>query len=302
MTGANPMIVFSTFHHAFSIVTPHMPSGGWSTILTDWSVALAIIIVGFWLSKKASIALHKALLRSNVESTLSSFLRHICYALLLILVLISALQKIGVPLASLAAVIGAASLAIGLSLKDSLSNIAAGVMLIILRPMREGDWVVIAGQEGLVEGIRIFQTRINTFDGRAVTLPNSLVTSSPIVNYTTLPTRRLELIIRISFDSDIQKAKELIQKVVSEDSTILSNPEPLIVVNELSVNGINLLLLAHTENDYFTTTKGFVFQNICKELIRNGIGIACEQQQVIRVIQNESQKHALGDNPAARDS
>lgn len=143
------------------VVAAKQPTGwdsvDWAQILLNWGVALIILVVGMWLARQLSQWLHRVLTRARVEITLTNFLRNVSYALLLVLVFVSALSKIGVPPTSLIAVLGAAGLAVGLALKDSLSNIAAGVMLIVLRPMRDGDHVVIAGQEGIVDEIRIFR-------------------------------------------------------------------------------------------------------------------------------------------------
>ena len=128
--------------------------------------ALAILLIGLWLAKWLSRALERVMTRANMEVTLRGFLRNIAYAAMMVVVVVAALQQVGVPMTSVLAVLGAAGLAIGLALKDSLSNIASGVMLIVLRPMRDGDHVVAAGQEGIVDEIRVFQTRIRAFDQR----------------------------------------------------------------------------------------------------------------------------------------
>ncbi|MCF5929772.1 mechanosensitive ion channel, partial [Xanthomonas perforans] len=179
----------------------------WAQYAVNWGVALLIVVVGMWLARQLSQWLHRALTRARVEITLTNFLRNVMYALLLVLVFVSALSQIGVPPTSLIAVLGAAGLAVGLALKDSLSNIAAGVMLIVLRPMRDGDHVLIAGQEGIVDEIRIFQTRIRSFDERMITLPNSTITTAPIVNYSTLPYRRLEVTLGVGFQDDLKKTQ-----------------------------------------------------------------------------------------------
>ena len=199
-------------------------------IFIDWLFAIAILVVGVWAAKRLSVLIYDALVRAHVESTLCNFLRNVSYTALLVVVAVSALQKIGVPPESLAAVVGAACLAGGLSLKDSLANIAAGVLLVILRPIKEGDYVLIAGQEGVVMGVRIFQTQIRTYDERVITLPNSNVMSSPIVNYFTTPTRRLEMPIHIGYDDDVERAKTLLVKIAQEDQRVLENPQPLVLV------------------------------------------------------------------------
>ena len=139
--------------------------------------ALAILLIGLWLAKWLSRALERVMTRANMEVTLRGFLRNIAYAAMMVVVVVAALQQVGVPMTSVLAVLGAAGLAIGLALKDSLSNIASGVMLIVLRPFRAGDYVQAAGVEGTVEQIRVFQTRLRTIDNRVIVLPNSLITT-----------------------------------------------------------------------------------------------------------------------------
>ena len=158
----------------------------WLQLLETWGLkllaAIAIFVAGRWLARRLSAGLERVLGRAHVDSTLSGFLRNIAYAAMLVLVLMTALTAIGVPTTSMFAVLGAAGLAVGLALKDSLSNIASGVMLIVLRPFRAGDHVIAAGQEGTVLEIRVFQTRLRAFDHRVIILPNSEITTAPIVN------------------------------------------------------------------------------------------------------------------------
>lgn len=231
----------------------------WIHILMNLTAAAAIAILGIWLSKRLSNGLHRILIRAHVEITLANFLRNIAYALLLIVVSVSVLQRLGVPATSLAAVVGATGLAVGLALKDSLSNIAAGVMLIVLGPVRSGDHVVIAGQEGIIDEIRIFQTRLRTFDQRIITLPNSTITTVPIINYSTLPTRRIEITVGVDYQDDLKKAKDILLKIASDNPKILSDPAPLVYVNNLGESSVDLLLLAYTQNDNFNPAKsGFL--------------------------------------------
>ena len=167
----------------------------WLQLLETWGLrllaAIVIFVVGRWLARRLSTGLDRVMGRAGVDATLGGFLRNIAYAIMLVLVIMTALTAIGIPTTSMFAVLGAAGLAVGLALKDSLSNIASGVMLIVLRPFRAGDHVVAAGQEGTVLEIRVFQTRLRAFDHRVVILPNSQITTAPIVNYSALPQRRM---------------------------------------------------------------------------------------------------------------
>lgn len=244
------------------------------------TAAAVIAILGVWLSKRLSNGLHRILIRAHVEITLANFLRNIAYALLLIIVSVSVLQRLGVPATSLAAVVGATGLAVGLALKDSLSNIAAGVMLIVLGPVRSGDHVVIAGQEGIIDEIRIFQTRLRTFDQRIITLPNSTITTVPIINYSTLPTRRVEITVGVSYQNNLKQAQELLVKIARENPKILDDPAPLVYVNNLGESSVDLLLLAYTQNDNFNPAKSEMLEQIHNQLPENGLNIPYPQRDL----------------------
>ncbi|MDD0929804.1 mechanosensitive ion channel family protein [Xylella fastidiosa] len=252
----------------------------WVHILINLTAAAVIAILGVWLSKRLSNGLHRILIRAHVEITLANFLRNIAYALLLIIVSVSVLQRLGVPATSLAAVVGATGLAVGLALKDSLSNIAAGVMLIVLGPVRSGDHVVIAGQEGIIDEIRIFQTRLRTFDQRIITLPNSTITTVPIINYSTLPTRRVEITVGVSYQDNLKQAQELLVKIARENPKILDDPAPLVYVNNLGESSVDLLLLAYTQNDNFNPAKSEILEQIHNQLPENGLNIPYPQRDL----------------------
>ncbi|WP_115556149.1 mechanosensitive ion channel family protein [Xanthomonas campestris] len=266
------------------VVAAKQPTGwdsvDWAQILLNWGVALIILVVGMWLARQLSQWLHRVLTRARVEITLTNFLRNVSYALLLVLVFVSALSKIGVPPTSLIAVLGAAGLAVGLALKDSLSNIAAGVMLIVLRPMRDGDHVVIAGQEGIVDEIRIFQTRIKAFDERMITLPNSTITTAPIINYSTLPTRRLEVTVGVGYGDDLKKAQQLLLQIAKDNPNVLDTPAPFVQVTNLGESTVDLMLFAYASNGNFGAAKSTTLEQIRDQLLENGLSIPYPQRDL----------------------
>ncbi|MFN3311153.1 MAG: mechanosensitive ion channel family protein, partial [Thermomonas sp.] len=175
----------------------------WLGLLETWGLrvlaAILIFLLGRWLARRLARGLDRVMGRAGVDATLGGFLRNIAYAVMIVLVIMTALTALGIPTTSMFALLGAAGLAVGLAIKDSLSNIAAGVMLIVLRPFRAGDHVVIAGQEGIVQEIRVFQTWLRTFDHRLIILPNSQITTTQIVNYSTLPLRRMEVPVGVGY-------------------------------------------------------------------------------------------------------
>jgi small-conductance mechanosensitive channel len=200
-----------------------------------WRIALALglLVVGAWLARRLSRVLDRVMLRFGVEDILRNFLRNLAYATAMVVVFIAALDFAGVPTTSLLAVVGAAGLAIGLALKDSLSNIASGVMLIVLRPFRAGDSVMIAGHEGVVESVRIFQTWIITVDNREVILPNSQITAAPIVNFTGRGERRLDLAVPMAFGEDLPALRAALLALAAANPRVKASPAPEALVTAL---------------------------------------------------------------------
>ena len=278
----------------------HMTETRWMHILIDWLFAIAIVVAGVWLAKRLSQLVYEALTRARVESTLCNFLRTVSYTLMLVVIAVTALQKIGVPPQSLAAIVGAACLAVGLSLKDSLANIASGVLLVVLRPFKEGDYVLIAGQEGLISKVGIFQTQMRTYDERVITLPNSNVMSSPIINYFTTPTRRLELPIHIGYDDDVERAKTLLSQIAQQDARVLATPPPLVLVTELSNNSVNLLLLAYAKNDDFALAKSAIYERVLTDLNLEGYQLNLEKS--LRVFHHDASGEPLHVSDAIKRS
>jgi small-conductance mechanosensitive channel len=256
----------------------------WFGLLETWGLKLLaaalIFLIGMWLAKRFSAGLERVLGRAHVDATLSGFLRRVSYAVMLVLVIITALSAIGVPSTSMFALLGAAGLAVGLALKDSLSNIASGVMLIVLRPFRVGDHVIAAGQEGTVLEVRIFQTRLRAFDQRVIILPNSEVTTAPIINYSSLPTRRMEIAVGVGYDDDLQRAQEILLRIAHENPMVMDDPAPFVQVTELGESSVNLKLFATCKNDDFGDAKSALTQAVRNELIGNGLSIPYPQRDL----------------------
>lgn len=210
----------------------------------DLLAAALILAIGVWLSRRLSQGLERMLKRIGADSTVSGFLRYLSYAALLVVTGMIALQQIGVPATSIIAVLGAAGLAIALAMKDSLSNIAAGIMLVVLRPFREGDTVQVAGQEGTIEQIRVFQTRLRTADYRVVVLPNSSITTAPIINFTAYPRRRMEVLVNIDYRDDLRLAQEVLLAAATGVPEVLDDPAPSVSIGRLAETGIEVTLFA----------------------------------------------------------
>lgn len=256
----------------------------WLQLLEAWGLrlmaALAIFLVGRWLARRLSVGLGRVFGRANVDSTLSGFLGNIAYAVMLVLVIMTALAAIGIPTTSMFAVLGAAGLAVGLALKDSLSNIASGVMLILLRPFRAGDHVVIAGQEGTVLEIRVFQTRLRAFDHRVVILPNSEITTAPIVNHSQLPQRRFDITVGVGYDDDLHKARGVLLQIAASHPKVLKDPAPVVQVVNLGESSVDLTLFAFARNEDYGDARSGVIEAIRNELIGNGLNIPYPQRDL----------------------
>ncbi|MFZ1391520.1 MAG: mechanosensitive ion channel domain-containing protein [Dokdonella sp.] len=224
------------------------------TIGTRLVGALILLLVGLRLARSLGHWIGAKLQRSKLESTAAIFLGKVVLVVLQIVLLLAVVQVLGVPMTSMFALLGAAGLAIGLALKDSLSNIASGVMLVTLRPFQVGDLVTINGVSGTVEMVSIFQTRLRGADNQVITLPNSLITSDSIINLTPDTMRRIELVIGIGYGDDIDLARSIALEIMQSDSRILRQPAPSVLVYALAESTVNLGVRCHAGNaDYFAT-------------------------------------------------
>ncbi|MDQ1264823.1 MAG: small conductance mechanosensitive channel [Campylobacterota bacterium] len=202
--------------------------------------AVAIFYIGKIVVKKISNLIKTVMLKANVDNTLVEFLHSVIYFAFLIVIVLAALNALGVNTTSFLAVFGAASLAIGLALKDSLSNIGAAILIIVFRPFKVGDFVDTAGgASGTVEEINLFSTIIATPDNKTVMIPNSTVIGANITNYSSKPTRRVTHIVGVSYEDDIKVVKDTLFEVIKNDNRILSEPAPLVAVTELAASGVN---------------------------------------------------------------
>ncbi|GHA74081.1 mechanosensitive ion channel family protein [Cognatilysobacter bugurensis] len=256
----------------------------WRAFAVGWGLkilaALVILGIGLRLAQWVTNIAERALRRAHVEATAVQFLRKVAYVALLVLLALTVLSVFEVPMTSAFAVLGAAGLAIGLALKDSLSNIASGVMLVTLKPFRVGDIVTINNETGKVEEISIFQTRLRGADNQTIVLPNSLVTNDSIINLTPDTMRRIELIIGIAYTADIDVARERALDVMRADRRVLPDPAPDVLVYMLADNSVNLGIRCHTLNADFFITKCELTERIKKTFDAAGIGIPFPQRDV----------------------
>lgn len=239
--------------------------------------ALAIFIVGRWIVKKGTDFAKKLMERAKLDTMLITFFGSILHAAGLTFVIIATLGQIGVQTASLAAVIAAAGLAVGLALQGSLSNLAAGVMIIIFRPFKVGDYIEAAGTDGTVEAISIFTTVFKTADNKTIIIPNAQITNGNITNYSAQPTRRVDMVFGIGYDDDLKKAKKILEKTVKADVRVLEDPPPQIAVMELGESSVNFVVRPWVNRADFWPVKFELTENVKLAFDKEGITIPYPQ-------------------------
>lgn len=214
--------------------------------------AIIIILAGWWFAGFLSRFLKNKLGGREIDPSLVGFLGSITYWSILIFAALGALARLGIQTTSIIAVLGAAGLAVGLALQGSLSNFAAGVLILLFRPYKVGDIVEIAGAEGVVEEIQIFNTVLATFDNKTVIVPNAQATGGNITNYTMRGTRRVDMVFGIGYSDDLLKAKQLLMEILTSDERVLQDPAPVVAVLELADSSVNFAVRPFVEvQDYW---------------------------------------------------
>jgi len=242
--------------------------------------AILVFIMGKWLARRISNLLAKLLEKNDVDLALVSFLTHLTYYALIVLVLVAAAGRLGINTASFLTVIGAAGLAVGLALKDSLSNFAAGVMIVLFRPFTIGDVVSTAGITAKVEKITIFNTLFCSPDNQLIIVPNNKIISDIITNITAKDTRRIDLTVGISYSDDMAKTKQVLEKLAKEDSRVLADPAPAVAVAELADSSVNLIFRPWVKTSDYWDVRFDLTEKIKNRLDEAGISIPFPQQDV----------------------
>lgn len=253
-------------------------------LISIWGVkvlaALAIFIIGRWISKGLKRMVNRLLTKRNVDSTIVGFTANLAYVGILAFFIIAALGQLGIQTTSFIAVLGAAGLAIGLAMQGSLSNFAAGFLMIIFRPIRVGDYVEIAGTAGTVEEISIFTTTLKSPDNKTVIIPNASVTGGNIVNWTVKGTRRVDMVFGIGYDDDIDKAKTIMKDILAKDERILQDPATQIALLELGDSSVNFVVRPWVKIENYWGVYFDAMENIKKAFDAEGINIPYPQRDV----------------------
>ena len=263
-------------------------SKNWEAILAlgteygfDLLAGVATLIFGWWLAGRARKLVLKGLNRvPAVDETLRPFFASIIRYAIIAITLVAVLARLGIQTTSIIAVLGAAGLAIGLALQGTLQNIAAGIMLLILRPFKVGDYIDAGGTAGTVDEIGLFTTDMTTFDGIYLSVPNSALWNTSILNYTRLPTRRLDIPVGIAYEDDVEKALSLLLEKLRTDSRVLADPEPQVMVTALGESSVDLNLRCWSLREDFWALRFDLNKNAKLWLDSAGISIPFPQRDV----------------------
>ncbi|CAM3922332.1 Small-conductance mechanosensitive channel [Vibrio aerogenes CECT 7868] len=255
-----------------------------SDLLVQYGVnilaAVLILFIGNLFVKLIAGSVARVLKKKAMDTAVVEFIHGLIRYLLFIIVLIAALSRVGVQTASVVAVIGAAGLAVGLALQGSLSNFAAGILIVAFRPFKSGDFVEVSGVSGAVESIQIFQTVLKTPDNKMVVVPNSGVIGGPITNYSRHATRRIDFVVGVSYSADLQKTKQVLKEVMERDERVLKSPEVTVGVVELADSSVNFVVRPWVKTEDYWGAYFDLTQAMKEALDANGIEIPFPQMDV----------------------
>lgn len=244
------------------------------------AAAVVILIIGRWVAKAFTGFLRRNMEKRNMDALLVDFSTRILYAVLLLVIILTAIASVGVDIAPLMVLLGGSALAVGLALQGSLSNFASGLMLVIFHPFGKGDFVEAGGVSGTVIRVGIFNTELKTPDNRNIVVPNSSITGSPITNFSANPTRRVDLLIGVHYDDDLKVARDTIMNVLKSHDKVLADPEPVVLVMELADSSINIAARPWVNSADFWVVRSELMEQIKIALEAAGCSIPFPQRDV----------------------
>ncbi|WAJ69989.1 mechanosensitive ion channel domain-containing protein [Catenovulum adriaticum] len=242
--------------------------------------AILILWIGFKIARKISTMINNAMVKKSIDPAVASFVASLSHAIIAAAIIIVALGHVGVQTATFVAILGAAGLAIGLSLQGSLANFASGILITVFRPFKAGDFIEAGGVAGVVKEIQIFSTIMTTPDNKFVVVPNAQVTGSPITNYSRHDTRRLDMVIGVSYSADLQQTEDLLNRIVKSHPNVLETPEPTVAVSELADSSVNFVVRPWVNTANYWPTKFELTKTIKQELDKANIGIPFPQMDI----------------------
>lgn len=242
--------------------------------------ALLIFVIGKWIANLIRKVMRSGMEKKNVDPALTGFLSNIAFYLMMIAVIITAISQLGIQTTSFIAVLGAAGLAVGLALQGSLSNFAAGVLIILFRPFKIGDFVEAGGVMGVVDEIGILVTEMHTIDNKGIIVPNSQIMSSHIVNFSAKDTRRCDMVFGIGYSDDIDKAKAILNDIIEKDERCLKDPEPTVAVSELGDSSVNFVVRPWVKSGDYWAVLFDTHETVKKRFDAEGVSIPFPQRDV----------------------
>ena len=248
--------------------------------------SLLIFFVGKWILRKIVLLMRKGMERTNVDPTLISFATNAIYVGTIVLIIIAAISNLGVETTSFVAVFGAAGLAIGLALKDTLSNVGAAVLIIFFRPFKVGDFIEVSSVMGTVKTINLFSTTLTTSDNRSIIIPNGTLIGGNIINYTGNHTRRIDMVFDIDYKDDLKLAKEVIMGVLLSNPKVLQEPAPVVAVGALALNSVQIYARPWVKVEDYWDGMFEMTEAVKLEFDKNGISIPFPQ--MVTHVKNES--------------
>jgi len=243
-------------------------------------LALIVLLIGLWVIKGVTRVTVKSIEKTSVDRTLIPFIRTLVSWGLKALLLISVASMVGIATTSFIAVLGAASLAIGLALQGSLANFAGGVLILLFKPYTVGDLIEAQGHLGVVKEVQIFNTILLSIDNKRIIMPNGAMSNGSVQNYSAEETRRVDLVIGIAYESDVPKAKDILMNILNEEKLVLSDPAPVVAVSELADSSVNLVVRPWCKSDAYWDVHFSIVEKAKAALEANGISIPFPQRDV----------------------
>ncbi len=242
--------------------------------------AILVFFIGRIIARSITAGIRRVMQAQEVDKILEGFVSSMAYWLLMLFVIIATIGILGIPTASLIAVMGAAGLAVGLALQGSLSNFAAGVLIVVFRPYRVGDWVEAAGVSGSVSQVQILTTTLTSGDNKQIVVPNSQIMGAIITNYSTAETRRVDMVVGVSYSDDLDKVRQVLNELVAAEERILDDPACTIAVSELADSSVNFVVRPWVKTSDYWGVKFALTEAIKKRFDQEGISIPFPQQDV----------------------
>jgi len=242
--------------------------------------AILALIIGLWLANTIAGGLSRRMEKSEVDPSLRPFLKSLVSTLLKVLVVVSVLGMVGIQMTSFIAILGAAGLAVGMALSGTLQNFAGGVMILIFKPFKVGDFIEAQGYAGTVNAIQIFNTILKTPDNKTIIIPNGGLSTASMVNYSTEPTRRVDWTFGIAYGDDIDKAKEVLRSLLATNESVLKDPAPFVELGELADSSVNFTVRAWVNAADYWTVHFYMLDMVYRRFAEEGLNIPFPQMDV----------------------